>query len=210
VYSTVPALRGVGPAPSEPPRIGHTEPVSFLFSARPPRRDQELAEANERTRRAFARDINDQRALAFGPLPGRRRGGMWMVWAVIAFLVAGAMGLLPSIGGVHIAVSCTTPAVALSSYSVPVGSTLQWKATGPDGVDYVLAVDAGTVTGDVGVPVTVDAGTAATPRAFRMANCEGAGLGFEAPRTVGQHYVRLFERQGTRYVQVAQVPLAVH
>jgi hypothetical protein len=183
--------------------------VSF-FSARPPRRDKELAEANERTRRAFARDINDERALAFDPLPRRKRGGLWMVWAVIAFLVAGALGLLPSIGGVQIPVSCTTPAVALSSYSVPAGSTLQWKATGPDGVEYVLAVDAETVTGDTGALVTVDTGTAVTPRAFRMANCEGAGLGFDAPGKAGQHYVRLFERQGTRYVQVAQVPLAVH
>jgi hypothetical protein len=183
--------------------------VSFLFSARPPKRDTEVAAANERTRRAFARDINDQRALAFDPVPRRKRGGLWMVWAVIAFLVAGALGLLPTVGGVRILVSCTKPAVALSSYSVPVGATLQWKATGPDGADYVLAVDAEEVTGEAGATVQVDTGVAVTPRAFRMAECEGAGLGFEAPRTVGQHYVRLFERQGTRYVRVAQVPLAV-
>ena len=183
--------------------------MSYLFSARPPRRDKELAEANERTRRAFARDINDQKALAFDPLPRRKRGGMWMVWAVIAFLVAGAMGLLPTVGGPRIVVSCTRPGIALSSYSVPVGSTLQWKATGPDGVEYVLAVDATAVTGDTGTPVQVDTGTAVTPRAFRMAGCEGAGLGFAAPRATGQHFVRLFEKQRTGYVQVAQVPLAV-
>lgn len=181
--------------------------MTFLFSARPPRRDKELAEANERIRRAFARDINDERALAFGTLPGRRRGGLWMVWAVIAFLVAGALGLLPTAGGVHIVVSCTTPGIALSSYSVPAGSTLQWKTTGPDGGDYVLAVDAGTVSGDAGAAVQVDTGAAVTPRPFRMANCEGSGLGFEAPRTVGQHLVRLFHRDGARYVQVAQVGL---
>jgi len=180
-----------------------------MFSARPPRRDKELADANERTRRAFARDINDQRALAFDPVPRRKRGGMWMVWAVIAFLVAGALGLLPTVGGVHIDVSCTRPGIALSSYSVPAGATIQWKATGPDGLDYVLAVDSSAVTGGTGVPVQVDSGTAVTPRAFRMANCEGAGLGFDAPPVVGQHFVRLFEKDGERYVQVAQVPLAV-
>ncbi len=154
-----------------------------MFSARPPRRDKELADANERTRRAFARDINDQRALAFDPVPRRKRGGMWMVW--------------------------TRPGIALSSYSVPAGATIQWKATGPDGFDYVLAVDSSAVTGGTGVPVQVDSGTAVTPRAFRMANCEGAGLGFDAPPVVGQHFVRLFEKDGERYVQVAQVPLAV-
>jgi hypothetical protein len=183
--------------------------VTFLFSARPPRRDKELAAANERTRRAFARDINDQRALAFDPVPRRRRGGMWMVWAVIAFLVAGALGLLPTVGGVQIPVSCTRPAVALSAYSVPVGSVLQWKATGPDRGEYVLAVDASAVDGQTGAPVQVDAGTAVTPHAFRMASCVGSGIGFPAPTAPGPHLVRLFHRDGDRYVQVAQVGLAV-
>jgi len=183
--------------------------VSFLFGARPPRRDTELVEANERARRAFARDINDQHALAFDPVPGRRRGGMWMVWVVLAFLVAGALGLLPRVGGVRIEVSCTTPGIALSSYSVPAGSTLQWKVTGPDGPDYVLAVDASTVTAVPGSAVQVETGTAVTPRPFRMSSCVGSGLGFETPRTAGQHFVRLFRDTGAGYVQVAQVPLTV-
>jgi hypothetical protein len=186
--------------------------VSFLFGARPPRRDKELAEANERTRLAFARDINDERALAFDPVPlprRHRRGGMWMVWAVILFLVAGAAGILPSFGGVHIAASCTQPGIALSSYAVPPGAILQWKTTGPDGVDYVLVIDSTTVTGAPRSAVSVDTGTAVTQRPYRSANCVGSGVGFPAPGTAGQHYVRLFKLDGTRYVQVAQVPLAV-
>jgi hypothetical protein len=183
--------------------------VSFLFSARPPRRDKELADANERTRRALARDINDERSLVFDPLPRRRRSGMWMVWAVIAFLVAGALGVLPRVGGVPIEVSCTTPAVALSSYAVPAGSTLQWKATGPDGPQYVLAIDAAGVTGTPGGAVQSETGTVVTPHPFRMASCAGGGPDFAAPSKAGQHFVRLFRDDGTGYVQVAQVPLAV-
>jgi hypothetical protein len=184
--------------------------VTFLFGARPPRHDKELAAANERTRRAFARDINDEKALAGDPtLPRRRRSGMWMVWAVIAFLVAGALGVLPAIGGVHIVASCTQPGIAMSSYSVQVGTTLQWKATGPDGANFVLAVDATSVSGLGNGVVQVDTGSAVTPRPFRMANCEGAGLGFEAPKTPGQHFVRLFKQDGEVYRQVAQVPLGV-
>jgi hypothetical protein len=188
--------------------------VSFLFGARPPRGDKELAEANERTRRAFARDINDQKALDLDPLRGvsagrRRRSGMWMVWVVIAFLVAGAAGVLPSIGGVHIDANCNQPDIALSGYSVPAGTVLQWKTTGPDGVDYILAIDATEVTGTPQGAVSVDSGTAITPKPYRSLNCVGAGVGFPAPGKVGQHFVRLFKYADGRYVQVSQVPLAV-
>jgi hypothetical protein len=189
--------------------IRHTGRVSFLFSARPPRRDKELADANERTRRALARDINDEDSLVFDPLPRRRRSGMWMVWAVIAFLVAGALGVLPRVGGVPIEVDCTTAGIALSSYSVPAGSTLQWKVTGPDGPQYVLALDAAGVTGIPGGTVQAETGTVVTPRPFRMASCEGGGPAFAAPSTTGQHFVRLFRSDGSGYVQVAQVALAV-
>src|SRR5262249_57134844 len=127
-------------------------------------------------RRAFARDINDQHALAFDPVPGRRRGGMWMVWVVLAFLVAGALGLLPRVGGVRIEVSCTTPGIALSSYSVPAGSTLQWKVTGPDGPDYVLAVDASTGTAGPGPAGPGQTGAARTPRPFRRSPWLGSGV----------------------------------
>lgn len=189
--------------------------MSFIFGARPPRRDQELADANERTRKAFARDINDQKALEFDPIQQyrhrRRRGGMWMVWLVIAFLVAGAAGVLPSFGGVHIEASCTNPDIALSSYSVPAGTILQWKTTGPDNTDYILAVDATAVTQGVGAtaPVTVDRGTAVTPRPYRSTRCVGAGVGFAAPTDSGQHFVRLFKLTAAGYTQVAQVPLTV-
>jgi hypothetical protein len=183
--------------------------VSFIFGARPPRADKELAAANERTRRAFAKDINDEKALAFDPVPRRRRSGLWMVWAVIAFLVAGAAGMLPTFGGVHIEVSCTRPNIALSSYSVPGGTILQWKTTGPDKVDYVLAVDATSVTGAPRAAVSVDTGTAVTPRPYQSASCEGSGIGFAAPAQAGVHQVRLFKYDGGRYVQVAQVPLTV-
>jgi len=183
--------------------------VSFLFSARPPRRDKDLADANERTRRALARDINDEQSLVFDPPQRRRRSGMWMVWAVIAFMVAGALGLLPRVGGVPIEVSCTTPGIALSAYEVPTGSTVQWKVTGPDGPLYVLAVDAAGVTGIPGGTVQSETGTVVTPRPFRMASCAGDGPAFAAPSTAGQHLVRLFRSDGTGYMQVAQVALAV-
>src|SRR5262249_28331001 len=143
-----------------------------------PRRDKELADANERTRRALARDINDEQSLVFDPLPRRRRSGLWMVWAVIAFLVAGALGVLPRVGQVPIEVSCTTPGIALSTYAVHGGSTLRWRATGPDGPLYVLAVDTAGVTGVPGGPVQAETGTVVTPHPFRMASCANDGPAF--------------------------------
>jgi hypothetical protein len=73
----------------------------------------------------------------------------------------------------------------------------------------VLTVDSTVVTGTPLAAVSVDTGTAVTPRPYRSTNCVGAGVGFPAPAEAGQHFVRLFSYDGTRYVQVAQVPLAV-
>jgi hypothetical protein len=116
--------------------------------------------------------------------------------------------VLPTFGGVHIEVSCTQPNIALSSYTVAEGTVLQWKTTGPDGVDYVLAVDATTVTGQPHAAVTVDTGTLVTSKPYRSTKCTGAGIGFAAPAP-GQHQVRLFKYDSGQYVQVAQVPLEV-
>lgn len=182
--------------------------MTFLFgTSRDPRRDKELTEANERTRRALARDINDEYALAFGGTSRRRRRGSWMIYAVAGFLLLGGLGLLPRLGQIPIQVSCTEPGLALSANTVRPGGVVGWRATGPNGVDYVLAVDAGEVTVPAG-RVQVDTGVAVSS-VFQMSGCEVSGAQFVAPRDGAAHAVRLFAKRDNRYVVVAQVPLTV-
>ncbi|HSV67754.1 MAG TPA: hypothetical protein VLJ59_17875 [Mycobacteriales bacterium] len=186
--------------------------MAFLFggASRDPRRDRELLAGNERTRRAFARDINDERALAFGALPPRRpRRGMWMVAAVAVFMTLGAFGLLPRLGRIPLEVSCTQPGLALASYVVRPGAAVSWRATGPDGVDYVLTLDAAAVTGPAGQPVRVSAGGTALSPPFQMRRCEIDGGQLTAPSDGSAHVVRLFQRRAGGYVEVAQVPLTL-
>lgn len=183
--------------------------MSFLFGAsRDPDRDRELAEGNERTRRAFARDINDERSLAFdGSTVRRKRRGTWMIGLVIVFLLLGAAGLLPKIGGIPLRVDCDRPGVALGRPTVQGGALVQWRATGPDDVDYVLTLDATSlVDNDAGLQAT--GGTVLSP-AFRMSKCQTGGAEFRAPEDYREHTVRLFRKQAGVYVEAATASLII-
>jgi hypothetical protein len=182
--------------------------VTFLFGAsRDPRRDKELRAGNERTRRALARDINDEHALAFGAGPRQRRRGFWMIYVVLGFLVLGGLGLLPRPASIPIGVSCSEPGLALRTSTARPGALVGWRATGPDSVDYVLAVDANEVSGPAGA-VRVDTGGAVSPT-FQMRRCQTGDAQFAAPTDGAMHTIRLFAKRGGRYVAVASAPLTV-
>lgn len=182
--------------------------MTFLFGAsRDPRRDKELRAGNERTRRALARDINDEHALVFGAVPRQRRRGFWMIYVVVGFLVLGGLGLLPRPASIPIEVSCAEPGLALSTSTARPGALVGWRATGPDGVDYVLTVDANEVSGPAGA-VRVDTGGAVSPM-FQMHGCQIEDVQFAAPTDAATHAVRLFAKRDGRYVAVASAPLTV-
>jgi len=190
-------------APSPHPTDRHTEPVSFLFggSGRDPR-DQELAAANRRRERKFARDIGDERALARGDEPRYRRPGLWLLAFIGVVLVVGGYRAFQGGGTVPITKSCTTPALAIGVSSVGTGSDLEWSATGPADGHYLLVLDgtpdrAGTVSGG-----------AAASSGFVMSGCVTHST-YKVKATTGSHQVRLFRRTEGDYSLVATKPLTV-
>src|SRR3954452_25094263 len=88
---------------------GDTRAVSFIFGGARGREDPELAAGNRRTRMHYARDVNDQRALA-DDRPTIRRGHNW-TWLAVAAVVMAVLGFVGSRGAeeVPITADCATP-----------------------------------------------------------------------------------------------------
>lgn len=182
--------------------------MSFLFSTgRQPRRDPELEAGLARSRQHLARDINDEKTLAFGTVPSRRRKGSWTIVVAAAFLLAGAFGLLPRLGGAAPGASCDAPYLRLGSTTVAPGALVSWRAGGGDTAQFVAAVDA-TAIHDTGAGPVPDTGTLITPL-FRMVDCAIAPASFAAPTSAGTHRVTLFQRSEGGYAAVASVTLTI-
>ena len=153
------------------------------------REDPELAAGNRRTRLHYARDVNDQRALA-DDTPPIRRGRNW-TWFVVAAVVMAVLGFAGSRGAeeVPLTADCATPAIAVASSEVTAGEALRFRLTGPDDTDYVVTLDGSPVRGDAGstVPYTQ---TAAGP-ALRLQQCLSPTLLLAAPAGDGPHQLAL-------------------
>lgn len=131
-----------------------------------------------------------------------------MIALVAAFMLLGAFGLLPRLGGTPPSSAvCTQPYLTLGSATARPGGLISWQAGGANGVDFLLAIDATAVRDSDGKPVA-DGGRLLSPP-FRMVECEIAPARFAAPTGVGDHEVELFQRSGSRYVVVVTAPLTV-
>jgi hypothetical protein len=163
--------------------------VSFIFGGVRGREDPELAAGNRRTRLHYARDVNDQRALADDSLP-IRRGRNW-TWLALAAVVMGVLGFAGSRGGeeVPITADCDTAAIAVASSAVTAGQALRFRLTGPDDTDYVVTMDGEPVRGDAGSTVSYTA-TAAGP-ALQLQQCLSPTLLLAAPAGDGPHELAL-------------------
>ncbi|OMQ16726.1 hypothetical protein A7K94_0200540 [Modestobacter sp. VKM Ac-2676] len=137
--------------------------MSFVFGGGRGRVDPELAAGNRRTRMHYARDVNDERALADDRPPVQRNRG-W-TWLAVAVVVLAVLALAGTRGAeeVPLTADCDSPAIAVSSSVVAPGAVLRYRLTGADGVDYVATLDGTPVQGDAGSTVSyrpTDAGPA--------------------------------------------------
>ena len=183
--------------------------MSSFFGGVRGREDPELAAGNRRTRLHYARDVNDQRALA-DDTPPIRRGRNW-TWFVVAAVVMAVLGFAGSRGAeeVPLTADCATPAIAVASSEVTAGEALRFRLTGPDDTDYVVTLDGAPVRGDAGSTVRYTQ-TAAGP-ALRLQQCLSPTLLLAAPAGDGPHelaLLRLAEDGSTAQVAVVTVTVS--
>jgi hypothetical protein len=164
--------------------------VTAFFGGDRGRVDPELAAGNRRTRMHYARDVNDERALASDDRPAIRRGRHWTLLAVLVVVLA-VLAVAGSRDGeeVPLAADCDTPAIGVSSSVVTAGTVLRYRFTGPDDASYVVTLDGEAVRGDAGSTVTYTP-TPAGP-ALRLQQCVSPTLALAAPAGDGPHELAL-------------------
>jgi len=160
--------------------------VTAFFGGDRGRVDPELAAGNRRTRMHYARDVNDERALAEEDRPAIRRGRHWTLLAV-AVVVLAVLAVAGSRDGeeVRLTADCRTPAIGVSSSVVTAGTVLRYRLTGPDDASYVVTLDGAPVRGDAGSTVSYTS-TAAGP-ALQLRQCLSPTLALAAPAGDGPH-----------------------
>jgi hypothetical protein len=159
--------------------------MSFIFGGVRGREDPELVAGNRRTRLHYARDVNDERALADDrPTIRRNRNWTWLAVTVVVLAVLGFVGGR-SADEVPITADCSTPAIAVASSEVVAGQALRYRLTGPDDTDFVVTLDGAPVRGNAGSTVSYTT-TAAGP-ALRLQQCVSPTLLLAAPAGNGPH-----------------------
>jgi hypothetical protein len=156
----------------------------------------------------YARDVNDQRALA-DDRPTIRRGHNW-TWLVVAAVVMAVLGFAGGRGGeeVPITADCATPAIAVASSEVTAGQALRFRLTGPDHADYVVTLDGTPVRGNAGSTVSY-AETPAGP-ALQLQQCLSPTLLLAAPAGDGPHELAVLRlTDGGAATEVAAVEVTV-
>jgi hypothetical protein len=182
--------------------------MSFIFGGVRGREDPELVAGNRRSRLHYARDVNDERALA-DDRPTIRRGRNW-TWLAVAVVVMAVLGFAGSRGAdeVPLTADCDTPAIGVASSEVTAGQALRYRLTGPDDTDYVVTLDGAPVRGDAGSTVSYTE-TAAGP-ALRLQQCLSPTLLLAAPAGDGPHELTMLRlaEDGT-IAQVATTTVTV-
>src|SRR3954468_3863032 len=183
--------------------------MSFIFGGARGREDPELTAGNRRTRLHYARDVNDERALA-DDRPAIRRGRNW-TWLAVTVVVMAVLGFAGSPGGGEgpTTADCSTPAIAVASSQVVAGQALRYRLTGADDTDYVVTLDGAPVRGDAGSTVTYPPTPAGS--ALRLQQCLSPTLLLAAPAGDGPHQLAMLrlaadgttEQVATTTVQVS-------
>jgi hypothetical protein len=159
--------------------------MSFIFGGVRGHEDPELAAGNRRTRLHYARDVNDQRALADDG-PNIRRSRNW-TWLAVTAVVMAVLGFAGSRGpaDVPLTAQCDDARIAVDSSQVTAGQPLRFRLTGADDTDYVVTLDGEPVRGDAGSTVTYTQ-TPAGP-ALRLEQCLSPTLVLATPAGDGSH-----------------------
>jgi hypothetical protein len=186
--------------------------MALLPPDSPRRRDRGKEEAARKQRARFARDVGDEHGQAWAhqtPRPKRSRITVIVASIFIAFAVLGALPLVLHDGDSQlIRPNCTTPAVATGPAKIKPGTNFAWQAAGPEQGPYVLVLDAATVTGPVGGPVTPDNGRVLSAP-IALTGCRSAQTLAAGPDNSGTHEVALFRHTGTAWARVAVALLEV-
>lgn len=167
--------------------------------------------AARRQRARFARDVGDEQGQAWAHEPRRRRSKLTLGTAVVfvAFLVLGALPLLLDDGDTGLVkANCDAPAMETGPSRIKAGTDFAWQAAGPVIGPYVVALDAGTVTGPPAGPVTVDSGRVLSGPTG-LTGCRSAQTVTGGPETKGSHEVALFRRSAAGWDRVAVALLTV-
>jgi hypothetical protein len=181
--------------------------VSFVFGGVRGREDPELRAANRRTQLHYARDVNDERALADDrpPVP-RSRHWTWLAVAVVV------MAVLAVAGGrgapdVPLTADCRTPAIGVATSAVTAGQALRYRLTGPDDVPYVVTLDGEPVRGDAGSTVAYTASPVGPQ--LELQQCLSPTLLLAAPAGDGPHRLAMLRVEDGVARQVAAVTVTV-
>jgi len=155
------------------------------------RGEAERVAADRSTRRHYARDVNDERALA-DDRPTIRRSRNW-TWLAVTVVVLAVLAFANTRGAsdVPITADCTGPRIAVETSQVTAGQPLRFRLTGPDDTDLVVTLDGAPVRGDAGNTVTytpTDAGPA-----LRLQQCLSPTLLLAAPAGDGPHELTLLQ-----------------
>jgi hypothetical protein len=184
--------------------------VSFVFGGRPGRQDPELAKAARRRREAFARDIGDERGLAFAHEEPRKRG-RWTGIVALALLLFAGFGMIPLLRGGDgglVERQCDQPAIGVSAGTVLPGGRASWQVAGPGSGEYMVMVDGSGVAVDRAGAVTATSGRIlAGP--FRLDNCRSAQTIFDAPAERGTHEITLLRRTSADFAVAASDEIKV-
>jgi hypothetical protein len=159
------------------------------------RRDPERAEAARRQSMRFARDIGDEQAQAWAHEPRRppRRFTKIVFVVVVLFAGIGAIPLLLHRGsGGLLEPDCDTVRVDVGPNRVADGGSYAWQVTGPEAGDYVIAVDAESVSVTAGRTETRGGTVLAGP--ITLPGCRSRQTVATAPAGVGAHQVAVFRR----------------
>jgi hypothetical protein len=136
-----------------------------------------------------------------------KRRSSWRLTAIAIIIVLGAIIVRVDLNNraPSLTTSCTTPALALSSTSPHVGSTVRWSATGPANANFVItlgitALTRGSIPGHLrGVPEPGHTGPTteeAVPTTALSKQCKASGS-FSVTVPAGHYTVRMFRLQGS-------------
>lgn len=174
------------------------------------RRDPERAEAARRQRVRFAQDIGDEygRAWAHEPRRKPRKFTIGTGVVLVAFAALGAIPLLTRGDGGLVRADCEQVRLNTGPGNVAAGGAYAWQFAGPADAQYVLTVDAPSVTVDGSGRAVVPSGTVLFGP-DRLPGCRSAQARTTAPAEAGEHEVSLFRRTGTEWQRVAVSSLSV-
>jgi len=159
--------------------------VSFLFGRVRGREDPELTAGNRRTRLHYARDVNDERALA-DDRPAVHRSRHW-TWLAVAVAVMAVLAVAGGRGAedVPLTADCRTAAIGVETSAVTAGEPLRFRLTGPDDAPYVVTLDGEPVRGNAGSTVSYTASPAGPQLELRQ--CLSPTLTLATPAGDGPH-----------------------